>query len=131
MSTKLSEEQVKTASSILGRLDRIAASIQANHEAWGMTQQQAKPVVNELDKLADDLEKHFFGESSLQRRQVEVLKQAKVIQKDSDESYMETFNSPMAPIQTDADEPYMAAYKDDQSQAVQTGKSTTGRPLAP
>ena len=45
---------------------------------------------------------------------------------------MDTFNAPMAPIQTDADEnQYMSLFKDDQSQAVETGKSTTGRPLAP
>jgi hypothetical protein len=131
MSTKLSAEQVKTANELLGRLDKIAAAIQANHESWGMPMAAAKPLVNDIDKVADELEKLAFGTDSLGRRQVEVLKQAKVIQKDSDEKYMDTFNAPMAPHQTDADEPYMAAYKDDQSQAVQVGKSTTGRPLAP
>lgn len=131
MSTKLSAEQSKQASELLGRLDKLAADIQANHESWGMSLEDAKPLVNGLDKLADDLEQRFFGAASLQRRQVEILKQAKVIQKDSDESYMDTFNSPMKPHQTDGDEPYMSAYADDQSQAVQTGKSTSGRPLAP
>lgn len=131
MSTKLSAEQSKVASELLGRLDRIVTQVQAKYASWGMKMPEAKALVNGLDKLADDLEAHFFGPTSLQRRQIEVLKQAKVIQKDSDEKYMDTFNSPMAPHQTDADEPYMAAYKDDQSQAVQTGKSTTGRPLAP
>jgi len=37
----------------------------------------------------------------------------------------------MKPIQTNADEPYMSAYGDDQSSAVNHGKSTIGRPLAP
>jgi hypothetical protein len=131
MSTKLSAEQVKAANDLLGRLDTIATAIQKHYASWGMSQPEAKALVNGLDRVADDFEKHAFGDTSLLRRQVEILKEAKVIQKDSDEKYMETFNSPMAPIQTDADEPYMSAYKDDQSQAVQTGKSTTGRPLAP
>lgn len=131
MSMKLSSEQSKAASDLLGRLDRIAAEVQKRYASWGMKMPEAKALVNGLDKLADDLESHFFGGDSLLRRQVELLKHAKVIQKDADEPYMDTFNAPMAPLQTDADEPYMAAYKDDQSQAVQTGKSTTGRPLAP
>lgn len=131
MSSKLSAVEKKKASEILERTDRIAANIQDNHESWGMSFEAAKALVNEIDKVADDMEKHFFGDGSLNRRQVEVLKQAKVIQKDSDEGYMDTFNSPSAPHQTDADEGYMSAYKDDQSQAVDTGKSTSGRALAP
>jgi len=131
MSTKLSADQRNAANELLGRLDKLATSIQENYASWGMTMTAAKPIVNEIDKVADEVEKFAFGDESLGRRQVEVLKSAKVIQKDSDEKYMDTFNAPMAPHQTDADEPYMAAYKDDQSQAVQVGKSTTGRPLAP
>jgi hypothetical protein len=131
MSMKLSAEEAAAASEILARVDRIASEIQANHKSWGMAFEAARPLVQSLDKLADDLETRFFGASSLQRRQIEVLKTAKVIQQDSDEPYMKTFNSPMAPLQTDADEPYMSAYGDDQSQAVQVGKSETGRALAP
>jgi hypothetical protein len=131
MTTKLSAEQAKVASELLGRLDKIAHEIQANYAAWGMSLNEARPLVQNFDKLADQLEAHFFGERSLQARQIEVLKVAKVIQQDSDEPYMKTFNAPMAPHQTDADEPYMSAYADDQSQAVQVGKSETGRALAP
>ena len=131
MSSKLSAEQIKQADITLGRVDKIAADIQANHAAWGMSFDEAKALVNSFDKLADDLETRLFGAESLQARQIETLKMAKVIQKDSDESYMDTFNKPTAPIQTDADEPYMSAYADDQSSAVNNGKSTSGRPLAP
>jgi hypothetical protein len=131
MASKLSAEQSKQASAILGRLDRIAADIQAGHAAWGMSFDDAKRIVNHLDKIADDVEQSAFGKESMEARQVEILKTAKVIQKDSDESFMDTFNRPTAPIQTDADEPYMSAYADDQSTSVSTGKSTTGRPLAP
>lgn len=128
---RLSAEQKQAADNILGRLDKCASEIQANHEKWGLSFETAKGLVNHLDKCADDFEKSVYGAESLQRRQIQELKKAKVIQKDSDEGYMQTFNSPMAPHQTDGDEPYMSAYADDQSAAVQNGKSTTGKPLAP
>jgi len=130
MTTKLSAVQSKQASEILGRVDALARDIQANYKSWGMSLEGVRPVVNNLDKIADALEERFFGLDSLQRRQVEVLKQAHVIQQDSDESYMASFNGPSSPKQTDADEPYMSAYADDQTQAVRAGKSTSGRPLA-
>lgn len=131
MATKLSADQKTAADNILGRLDKAAADIEANFASWGMPFEMAKGLVNHIDRIADTFEKGVYGEESLMTRQIEVLKTAKVIQQDSDEGYMGTFNAPTAPIQTDADEPYMAAYKDDQTQGVQTGKSTTGRPLAP
>ena len=108
-----------------------ANEIQSNFESLGIPFDVAKEVVNNLDKTADELEKRTFGSDSLERRQVELLKEAKVIQRDGDEPYMVAFENPMKPIQTDADEPYMQAYADDQSSAVETGKSETGRPLAP
>lgn len=115
----------KDADQILGRLDRIARHIQANHESWGMPFDTAKAMVNELDKTADEVEIAAFGKESFQKRQAEV------IQKDSDEKYMDAFRNPMAPIQTESDEPYMKAYSDDQSSAVIHGTSETGRKLAP
>ena len=122
MTIKFSSEQ---ANDILSRIDRVAKLIQDKSATWGVPFPEAKAIVNDLDKVADTIEVASFGEESFVRRQAEV------IQRDSDESYMDTFNAPMAPKQTDADEPYMAAYKDDQSTAVNDGKSTTGRPLAP
>ena len=131
MPTKLSAEQIKTVNTILAHLDVAAGEIQANHEALGIPFETAKTIVNDLDKTADELEAQTFGKESLERRQVDLCKKAKVIQRDGDEGYMATFENPMKPVQTDADEPYMQAYADDQSSAVETGKSETGRPLAP
>ncbi len=131
MSMKLSSEEVKVASNILHRIDNLARSVQVNFAQWGMSKAAARELVQQIDKVADTMEVSFFGKDSLQRRQVEVLKQAKVIQQDSDESYMSTFNSPQAVHQQDSDEPYMKAYNDDQSMAVNSGKSSTGRALAP
>jgi len=128
---RLSADQKKAADELLGRLDKCASEIQKNHEAWGLSFEAAKGLVNHLDRVADDLEKRIYGPESLQKRQVEILKAAKVIQRDADEGYMDAFVVDQGVVQQDADEPYMAAYSDDQSSAVQTGKSTTGRPLAP
>ena len=115
----------EAANNVLTRLDKIAGTIQANFEAWGMPFETAKEIVNDIDKTADEIETATFGKESFTKRQAEV------IQKESDEPYMATFANPMAPIQVESDEPYMKAYKDDQSSAVHHGKSTTGRPLAP
>lgn len=129
MTAKFSQNE---ASRVLTRLDRIAQVIQDNHEKWGMDFEAAKAVVNEIDKVADEVELNAYGADHMLKRQVHVLRQAKVLQKDGDEGYMDTFNAPTAPVQTDADEnEYMSLFKDDQTQAVETGKSTTGRPLAP
>lgn len=128
MTDKLAKE---VANPILSRLDKLATSIQDNHAKWGMSFETAKAIVNEIDRSADEIEKAAFGEDSLKNRQLNVLVQAKVIQQDSNEPYMGTFNAPMAPHQTDSDEPYMGMFKDDQSTAVEDGKSTTGRPLSP
>jgi hypothetical protein len=128
MAIKFAKED---ANAILGRLDKLAHEIQSNFKNWGIPFEEAKGLVQGIDRVADDIEKAAFGEESLKDRQVRVLKDAKVLQKDADEGYMDTYNAPMAPKQTDADEPYMSLFKDDQSSAVNDGKSTTGRPLAP
>ncbi len=124
------------AESILTKLDHVASSIQANYEKWGMTFPAAKEMANQLDKVADDIERVAFGDESFARRQDELVtasvkKTAEVIQRDADEKYMDTFKNPQAPIQIEADEPYMKEYAVDQSSEVNHGKSTTGRPLAP
>lgn len=131
MTKKLSTDQSKAASETLYRLDRLAASIQANHTAWGLPFEAARSIVNHLDRVADEFEQGVFGPESLQRRQAEILKSAKVLQRDSDEGYMDAFQVSHGVVQSDGDEPYMAAYRDDQSAAVQDGKASNGRPLAP
>ena len=129
MTTKLSAEESKKASEILGRYDKLAKDIQDNHESWGMSFDDAKVAVNRLDAAADAFEKGAFGEASLQHRQIEVV--AAVLQKDPDEPYMDAFQNIHQPHQTDGDEPYMGAYGDDQSSAVETGKEENGEALNP
>ena len=150
---RLSSEQKTSVNQILAGLDQMALSIQENHKSWGMPREAAKALVNHLDRTADATESLMFGDASLQTRQAEIAlnsrdfvkdaveeglltrgqlsKAARVIQRDSDEKYMDTFKNPMAPLETDSDEPYMAAYGDDQSSSVSTGDDDTGRDLAP
>lgn len=131
MSNKV-ELEIAQADKFLARLDRIASVVQENHAKWGMEFEAAKALVNQIDKLADEIESATYGVDSMTRRQASVLgvKTAEVVQRDSDEKYMDTFKNPMSPKQTEADEPYMKAYGDDQSSAVHHGKSSTGKPLA-
>lgn len=145
---KLSNDQTNE---MLGRLDKVASDIQANAQSWGIPFERARAIVNALDKTADTLEKVAFGSDSLRRRQAEMAfedrglakfardavgsfdyaKAAAVLQRDSDEPYMDTFKNPMAPHETDADEPYMSAYSDDQSSALDEGVSEDGEELTP
>jgi len=115
----------KDAEIILTRLDKLASTIQSNHEAWGMPFETAKAIVNDLDKTADTIEIATFGADSFASRQAEV------IQRDADEPYMKTFENVQAPIQTESDEPYMKEYSVDTSSDVRHGVSSTGRKLAP
>lgn len=126
--TKLTK---KEASEVLYRLDKMAGQIQKKFASLGLDKVTAKSLVNDLDKIADLVETGAFGKDSFENRRIELLKQANVIQKESDEPYMSTFENPMQPRQVEADESYMSAFKDDQSSAVSSGKSETGRPLAP
>jgi len=150
---RLSSEQKTSANQILASFDQLAQSVQQNYQKWGMSHEAAKSLVNRLDRTADAAEALFFGQESLNVRQAEVAldsdafvkdaldeglltrshlsKAARVLQRESDEPYMDTFKNPMSPIQTDSDEPYMSAYGDDQSSAVLEGRDDTGRDLAP
>lgn len=125
----------QAADQILARLDRIASTVQKSHEQWGMKFEAAKGLLNEIDRVADELESAAYGSESLAIRQAQIItgseKTAEVIQRDSDEKYMDTFKNPQKPIQTEADEPYMRSYAVDQSSEVNHGKASNGRPLAP
>lgn len=141
---KLTSDQSKVASSTLERMDKIAGHIQAKVDSgeWKIPMAEARKLVNAFDQLMDDTEVFFYGPESLQRRQAEVLKQAgvldekgnlkeaKVFQQDSDESYMQTFQGDSV-YQQDADEPYMGHYSGDDTSEVRGGKDMSGKPLTP
>ncbi len=122
---KLSKEQIAAVDSLLLGFDTIAQFIEQNSNMMGLKTATAKAALKSLDMVADVLESELLGPQNLAKRKAQVLQQ------DADESYMGTFDAPMAPHQVDGDEPYMAAFGDDQSSAVQSGKASNGRPLAP
>jgi hypothetical protein len=150
---RLSSEQKTAANQTLQNIDQLARWVQDGHKKLGMSFTAAKHLVNHLDRIADSVESLVYGQGSLRARQAEVAlesesftrgvlsegllsraqmaKAAQVLQRDSDEPYMDTFKNPMSPIETDSDEPYMAAYGDDQSSAVIEAEDDTGRELAP
>lgn len=131
MSSKITTTPEKI-NAVLARLDRMASIVQENHEKWGMKFAAAKDLTNEIDKIADTLELATYGEDSLLNRQASVMKIAEVLESDSDESYMNAFESTTEPHQIDADEAgYMNLFKDDQSSALLHGKTVAGKALLP
>lgn len=131
---KLSAEQSKAASTVLARMDQISEYLQKNYAGLGIEFDEAKKVVNALDMCADDFEKAAFGEESFEHRRQEVMaanKEAEVIQRDSDEPYMDAFNNPSGTKQTDSDEPYMSTYNTDGTTEVVEGEDEKGEDLTP
>jgi hypothetical protein len=102
--------QKQVANRVLANLDETANRIDALAKAGKLDPRLAKALSTDIDTFADKFQVAAFGPESLKRHATKV---AKVIQKDSDEKYMDTFENPNKVIQSDADEPYM--HKTDQS----------------
>jgi hypothetical protein len=96
----------ETANQILSTLDRTANKLEAAVKAGILDSRLAMSLVHEIDSYADRFQIAAFGEGSFRRHQT-MMKQARVIKRDSDEQYMDTFNNPNKVIQSDQDEPYM------------------------
>lgn len=91
----------KIANQILSNLDSAANKIEDLAKRGFISAESAQKVVLQLDQYADQFQVAAFGKDNLRGHQ------AKVLQKESDEPYMATFDNVNAPIQTDSDEPYM------------------------
>jgi hypothetical protein len=94
----------RLAGSILSRLEKAADELQshlASEELSPAAKADLKSIVGHIDQLSDKVEVTAFGEESFKKRQ------AKVLEKDSDEKYMDTFDNPQKVIESDPDEPYM------------------------
>ena len=91
----------KAVDQILSRLDRTASTIEDLKKGKKIDIKAANELIKNIDSFADKLELAAYGEKNLQ------LRQAKVLQQDSDEPYMKTYDNPNKVIQSDADEPYM------------------------
>lgn len=102
------EKQV--ANRVLANLDETANKIEALAKSGKMDPRLAAALTKDIDSFADKFQVAAFGPDSLKRHAQKV---AKVLQKDSDEKYMDTFDNPNKVLQSDSDEPYM--HKTEQS----------------
>lgn len=93
--------QKKVANQVLSKLDAIANHIDSLAKSGKVSAKIASDLVLEIDGFADRFEIAAYGEGNLLRRQ------AKVIKRDQDEPYMDTFNNTVKPIKTDEDEEFM------------------------
>jgi hypothetical protein len=102
--------QKQIANKILANLDETADKIDGLAKSGKIDPRLAASLTRDIDAFSDKFHVAAFGSASLKRH---ALKVAKVIQKDSDEPYMNTFDNPNKVIQSDADETFM--HKTDKS----------------
>lgn len=91
----------KLANQVLSTLDKTAERIDGLAKAGKIDPKIASGLVREIDGYADKFQVAAFGEDSLRNFK------AKVLKKDSDEKYMDTFDNPNKVVQSDSDESYM------------------------
>lgn len=101
-----------TANKVLTNLDRTAGTLEALAKSGKVDPRVAAKLVHEIDSFADRFQVAAFGEESLRKHQ------AKVIQKDSDEKFMDTFDNPNKLIEGDADEDFMKEFDTDRTTTV-------------
>ncbi len=99
-------QQKQIANKVLTTLDNTANTLDGLAKAGKIDPRLASQINHDIDTFADKFEVAIYGKDNLQRRASKV-REAKVIQRDSDEEYMKTFENPIKPITTDTDEPYM------------------------
>ena len=98
--------QKQIANRVLATLDNTAQQIEDLARAGKIDPRLATSIIRDVDVFADKFEIAVYGKENLAKR-ASTLRQAKVMQRDSDEEYMKTFENPIKPITTDADEKYM------------------------
>lgn len=89
------------ATKILNSLDRTAGLIEKLAASKKIDSTVASQLVRTLDETADKTHIAAFGLGSFRAHQ------AKVLQRESDEPYMATYDNPNRVHESDADEPYM------------------------
>lgn len=92
------------ANQTLATLDDISRRLEVLAGKGLIDTKVATSVVTALDGFSDKFHVAAFGQESLDRYKAHV---AKVLKKDSDEKYMDTFDNPNKVISGESDEPYM------------------------
>jgi hypothetical protein len=95
----------ETARKLIATLDKTANDVELLVKRHVFSAEAGQEILQHIDATADRIQLAAYGQKAFDayRRQ----QQAKVIKKDSDEKYMDTFDNVQKPIQTDSDEPYM------------------------
>lgn len=86
----------KQAAVLTKRLDKIANYVQRHYDQFGMSKKAAYNFCLYVDQTSDHLEKV-----------------ATTLERDPDEPYMDSFNTPKSPVEMEPDEPYMMEYDND------------------
>ena len=94
----------KVANKVLASLDEAAGKLETLAKAGKVDARLAASLIGEIDGFADKFEAAAFGPKNLENRKAKL---AKVLQKDKDEPYMDTFENPNKVMQSDSDEEYM------------------------
>lgn len=89
------------ANKVLSNLDLAADKIEALAKDGKLDPRVASSLIHDIDSFADKFEVAAYGKENLRGRM------AKVLKRDPDEKYMDTFDNPNKVIQSDADESFM------------------------
>lgn len=91
----------EVANQVLTNLDKVAARLEKLASEGKIDPKVAASLVKEVDNYADRFQVAAFGPDAFRNFK------AKVLKKDSDEKYMDTFDNPNKVIQSDSDEDFM------------------------
>lgn len=101
-----------TANKVLTNLDRTASTLEGLAKSGKVNKAIVAKLVGELDAFADKFQVAAFGAENFRKHQ------AKVLESDSDEPFMKTFDAPQKVLEGDSDEPYMKTFDQDQTESV-------------
>lgn len=92
----------RTILAYASRLDKIAEEVENNFTAYDLTQKQAQDIVYQMDSLADRMmESHGIDPQALSEG-----REALVLDRDSDEGHIDTFDG-KAVLERDDDDQYV------------------------
>lgn len=94
------------ANRVLTSLDRSAATLEKLVGEGKIDSKLAAALVRDIDTFADRFQIAAFGQEAFERYQAR-MRSAKVIQKDSDEKFMDTYDNPNKVISEGTDQPYL------------------------
>ena len=114
----------KIANRVLTNLDHTASRIEALAKQGKIEPRTASALVREIDTFADKFQVAAYGLDKFRALQAHVL------QRDSDEKFMDTFENPNKLISGDSDEGFMKEFDVDVTNAVNDRDEHTVRDIS-